>query len=65
VRTHAQSRAEIESLRARAPYIARTETSPATELRIAALHSKRSHYLPAYVSVELVRVTVIPSGEEL
>ena len=46
VRTHAQSRAGIESSRARVPYIAGREFSPATTLRTRA-HAKYPTRLPA------------------
>ena len=65
VPTHAQSRAEIGSSRARVPYTAECQFSPPTALRPAALQSKRSRYLPAYADVELVRVTALPTQEEL
>ena len=48
VRTPAQSRAEIESPRARGPHTAGSEFSPATELRAAALQSKQTRFLAAY-----------------
>ena len=51
MRTHSLSRAGVESSRARVPYIARWEFPPATTMRPAALQSKRSRYLPAYVAV--------------
>ena len=48
VRTHAQTRAEIESPRARGPYMAGCEISSATVLRTAALRLKRQRSLVAY-----------------
>ena len=48
VRSCAQSRADVESPRARVPYIAAYEFSPSTVLRTAALQSKPSRSLAAY-----------------
>ena len=48
VRTHAQSCAEIESPRARIPYIAECEFSTSTMLRASALQLKRKRFLAAY-----------------
>ena len=48
VRTHAQSRAEIESSHPRVPYITGCEFSPSTVLRAPALQLERSRYLLAY-----------------
>ena len=48
VRTHAQSRVELESPRARVPYIAGCEISPATVLRADALRSNRTRSRAAY-----------------
>ena len=48
VRTDAQSRAEIESPRARVPYMAGCEFTSATVLRTTALQLKRSRFLAAY-----------------
>ena len=48
VRTSAQSRAAIESPRARVPYTDGTEFSASPVLRTAALQSKRTCFLPAY-----------------
>ena len=48
VRMDAQSRAEIESPRARGPYTARCEYCPATGVRPDALQSKRQRFLFAY-----------------
>ena len=53
VRTNAQSSAGLESSRARAPYMAGGEFSPATVLRAGALKSKRPRSLPAYGAQEL------------
>ena len=47
-RTHAQSRAELESSRARVPYIAGWESSSATVLRTRAQQSKRTRSPAAY-----------------
>ena len=47
-RTHAQSRAPLESSRARVPCIAGYETSSATMLRTAALQSNWTRLLAAY-----------------
>ena len=49
-RPHAQSRAELESLRARVPYIAGCEFSPATVLRGTAHSAYRKRFLGAYGS---------------
>ena len=48
VRTHVQSCAELESLRARVPYMAGYEFSPSTLLRAAALQSKSTRSVAAY-----------------
>ena len=48
VRTHALSRAEIESPRARVPYIAGWEFCPATAMRGCAPRFKRQRYPVAY-----------------
>ena len=48
VRTHAQPHSELESIRARVPYMARRESSPATVLRTGALQSRRARFLVAY-----------------
>ena len=48
VRTSAQSRAALESPRAREPYIARYEFSPAALLRAGTLTSKQTRSLDAY-----------------
>ena len=48
VRTHAQSRAELESSLARKPYMAGCEISPATRLRTDALQSKWTDSPAAY-----------------
>ena len=48
VRLHAQSRTEIESPRARGPYTAGCEFSPATVLRAATLQLKPKRCLSAY-----------------
>lgn len=53
VRTHAQSRAGIESSRARVPYTAGCEFSLATVMRIVALHSKLTRFLATYVAEAL------------
>ena len=49
----AQSRAPIESSRAQVPYNDGCEFSPTTVLRPAALQSKRTRSLAAYVAVQL------------
>ena len=51
MRTHAQSRPEIESPRARSPYTAGSEFSPATVLRPAALQFERKRFHAAYANV--------------
>ena len=51
VRTHAQSRAEIESTRVRGPHTAGCEFSPATVLRPAALQFERKRFHAAYTNV--------------
>ena len=48
VRTHAQLRPEIESSRARVPYMAGCEFPPATVLRPGARQSKSKRFLPVY-----------------
>ena len=48
VRTHAQSRAELKSSRARVPYMAGGEFSPATVVRPDAPQWKRTRSLAAY-----------------
>ena len=53
VRTHAQSRAQLESPRARGPYTARCEFSPATVLRVTALQSNSTRCLVAYGAAQL------------
>ena len=49
VRADAQSCTQLESLRARVPYMARGEFSPATAMRADALQSKFTRSLAAYV----------------
>ena len=53
VRTHAQSRAELESYRARVPYMGGCDSSPATVLRLGALKSKSKRSRPAYGNLGL------------
>ena len=60
VPTHAQSRAGIESPRARVPYIAGCEFSPATVLRAAALQSKSKRFLTAYGARQLTVQRLAP-----
>ena len=48
VRTRAQSYAGIECPRARVPYLAGCQNSPATVLRASALQSKSARFLAAY-----------------
>ena len=57
VRTHAQSRTELESPRTRAPYVVGYEIAPATALRAAALQSKRTRSLLAYARPRTRMVT--------
>ena len=47
-RTHAQPRADLESPRARAPYMAGREFSPPTVLRADTLQSKSKRFPTAY-----------------
>ena len=51
VRPHAQSRAEIESLRARGTYTAGCKSSPATMLRATAFQFERKRFHTAYAIV--------------
>ena len=53
-RTHAQSRAELESPRAREPCTAGSEFFPATALRTAAPQSKRTRSRAAYAAAKLM-----------
>ena len=60
VRTHAQSCPQIESPRARVPYIAGCENSPSTVPRPAALQSQGTRSLVAYGAAKLRAKTCAP-----